>query len=261
MDDAGQSDGGVERIADDIGEVVLGKALSAGKSVGVQQNDHVQLGDFREERPEPWVVEIETRDIGVDLDSPEAESVDRVFQLGHSGSHVLHRNRCQAHEAVRVAGHDVGQVLVLQPGELPPELGIGPVVELRRRHRDRLNVDAHPVHIGEADRGIGQLVLDLPQVTDLVVIGLLAAEIRERVHPRLHQTVDQREACRGQDMRMQVDGSVGSWLIARMSFRRSPHARRGVDCRPRLGCLRRSRGVCGTGALFALQSIFYAYHT
>ena len=209
VDDPGQRDRGVERVADHVGEVVLPEPLAAGEAVGVEHHDNVELLGLGPERPEAPVVEVHAHDVGVDLDAAEVVLLHAPLELLDGRAHVLHRHRRQADEPVGVVGDDLGEVLVLHPGQLTAELRVGPVEVARRGDRDRLHVDPHRVHVGKPDVHVRRLRHDLLDVAHLVGVGLLAAEVAERLHLGRHQPLDQGQAVREDDVGVDVDRAAG----------------------------------------------------
>src|SRR5215469_5082639 len=78
-DQARGRDGGVERIADQVVEIISAQPVGAGDIAGMDQYQGVELGGRRPERFEPRVVEIAAADIGPDHRAVQAE-------LGHGAA-------------------------------------------------------------------------------------------------------------------------------------------------------------------------------
>ena len=94
-------------------------------------------------------------DVGGDLDAAEAQRFVQPVELGDGELGRLERHRAERHEAVGMTPGDVGEVVVDDARGGDAEIGVGAVIGLVRRRRDRLDVDPHPVHVGEPlfDRG------------------------------------------------------------------------------------------------------------
>ena len=67
----------------------------------------------------------------------------------------LKRHRAERDKAVGMAAADLGDVVVDDARGGDPEIGPAAVKGLGRRRGDRLDVDPHPIHVGEPflDRG------------------------------------------------------------------------------------------------------------
>ena len=183
VDQSGRGDRRLQRVPDDVGEVVVGQALAGGEAVGVDQHHHLELGGPGEERPEAPVVEIEPVDVGADLHSPQAELGDGEVEFGDGDLDVLEGHGGQPGEPVGVLRHELGQMGVLETSQPPAERRIGPVIELRRRHREHLAVDAHAVHVLQPADGVGELRAQGSEVGGVVGLRLPAAVVAERIGP------------------------------------------------------------------------------
>ena len=62
----------------------------------------------------------------------------------------LERDRAEPDEAVGMRPTDLGDLVVDRARGGEPEIRIGAVIGLARRRRDRLDVDPHQVHVGDA---------------------------------------------------------------------------------------------------------------
>ena len=118
----------------------------------------------------------------------------------------LERHRAERHEAVGMTPGDVGEVVVDDPRGGDAEIGLGAVIGLVRRGRDRLDVDPHQIHIGEPlfDRGeldpgpLGLLAVDLA--------GALVGVDLARVAGGAGVAGDHLGGLGGQHMAVDVDG-------------------------------------------------------
>jgi hypothetical protein len=68
---------------------------------------------------------------------------DRLFRR-------LQRDRAEASEAVGVAANDIGDLVVDRACRGQSQVRIRTVIGLPRRRRNRLDVDSHQVHVGDA---------------------------------------------------------------------------------------------------------------
>ncbi len=154
-DEVADGHGRIERIADHVAEIVLREPAAIGEAVGVQEDQDTEFFGLGEDRPEPLLGKIGAGDVGAELDAAQAERLHRALQLRHRKFGGLHRHRAEADESVGVPGDRCGNVVVDQARRVAAELGRRPVEILRRSGGDRLDVDAHAVHVGDAtlDRG------------------------------------------------------------------------------------------------------------
>ena len=105
--------------------------------------------------------------VGQDLDAAHAELVDAAVEFGDRHVRVLQRDRAHRDETLGPGGDDFGEAVVDLARELAAEIGFRPVEALVRRRRDRLDVDAHAVHVLQPHfdrRQLGPAVLHLLDV-------------------------------------------------------------------------------------------------
>ena len=84
-------------------------------------------------------------------------SVDAV-ELGDRQLRRLERHRAEPDKAVGMLGADLGDEIVDLARHREAEIGVGAVIGLARRRRDRLDVDPHQVHVGDALLGRAALL-------------------------------------------------------------------------------------------------------
>ena len=133
------------------------------------------------------------------------EGFVQPVELGDSQVGGLERHRAERHEAVGVTPGDVGEVVVDDPRRGDAEIGVGAVIGLVRRRRNRLDVDPHQVHVGQPlfDRGeldagaLGLLAVDLA--------GALVGEDLARVASGDGVSGDHLGGLRGQHVAVDVD--------------------------------------------------------
>ena len=99
------------------------------------------------------------------------------LQFGDRQFRCLQRDRAQAGEAVGMAADDIGDLVVDRACGGQPQVRIGAVVGLPRRRRDRLDVDTHQVHVGDALLRRRAL---RPRPHAVLPVDLLAARVRLR---------------------------------------------------------------------------------
>ncbi len=165
-----KSDRRIERVADDVVEVMLGQPSGFGKPVGMHKDDEAELLAAREDLAEALGRQILAGDMGHDLDAAEAQRFVQPVEFGDRQLGSLKRHGPEADKAVRVAAADIGNKIVDRARGFEPEIGVGAVIGLARRRRDRLDVDPHPIHVldplfGRAALGAGPhavLPVDLP---------------------------------------------------------------------------------------------------
>ena len=143
--------GRLEGVADDVDEVVVGQPLRMGGALGVDDDDEPERLHLGPERVEALTGDLLALDVGADFDAAHAEIVCEITQFLDGRVGVLQRHGAQRLEPAGILRRRLDELLVHQPGDLGPQLRVGPVVVLVHRDRDRLNVDAHAIHVGDAD--------------------------------------------------------------------------------------------------------------
>ena len=198
--------GRVERIADHIGEIMFVKPARFGEAVGMHEDDEPQLLASRKDRAEARLRQIRAGDMRHDLDAAEPKRFVQPVEFGERQLGRLQRHCAEAGEAVGKAAAHLGDLVVENPRRGEAEIGIGAVIGLARRRRDRLDVDAHVIHVGDALLGRHAL-----QVGALAVlpIGPLAPLVgRGFEKPARHRLVtgDHRGRLVAANMTVDVDG-------------------------------------------------------
>ena len=212
-------DGRVERVADHVDQIMVAEPPRLGEPGRVHEHQQAELLDAGEDLAEALGRQILAADIGRDLDAAEAQGFVQPVEFGDGEIGRLERHRAERHEAIRVASGDVGEVVVDDARGGDPEIGVGAVIGLVRRGRDRLDVDPHPVHVGEPIFDRGEL--------DAVALGLLAVDLAgalvgvdlARVPRGGGIAGDHLGGLRGQHMAVNVDGEP---FAAGMSRPRKP---------------------------------------
>ena len=149
-DQAMQRDGGLQRVADDVGEVVFLEAPPLGEAVGMDHDEAAELLGLPPERLVLRRRQLVAVDVGEDLDALEAEVVDAEGEFLRRRRAVLQRHRAEAREAVRALVHEGGDAFVDDLRRLHRLFGPERVVALEGRRGDELEIDAHRVEDGDA---------------------------------------------------------------------------------------------------------------
>ena len=183
-----QSHRRIERVADHVVEVMVGEAPRFGKPVGMHEDDEAQLLAAREDLAKALGRQIVAGDMGHDLDAAEAQRFVQSVEFGERQLGGLERHGAETDEAVRVAAADIRNEIVDGARRLEPEIGVGAVIGLARRRRDRLDVDPHPVHV--LDPLLGRSALGAGPHAVLPID--LAAALR---WPKFRETTARRRNC------------------------------------------------------------------
>ncbi len=146
---AGRRDGGVERIADQVVEVIVLHPLDAGDVVRMHHAEGVVLVRHLPHRLELRLVEVLAVDVGADLHALQAELGDGALQLVGGGLRRLHRQGGDAVEAPRIIADVLGDLVVLHDAGRGGQPGVLVVEEGLRRVRQHLHVDVGRLHVLE----------------------------------------------------------------------------------------------------------------
>jgi hypothetical protein len=167
------------------------------------------------ERTESCLVEIVTIDGPTDLETLEAEVIDRPIHLCDRHVDVLERNRRPVStEPVRMISNGLSQRVVLHPRRLGCGLRRGPVEVLRDKRGQALNIDAHRIHRLDPGRGRRQLVDDAREHHLVVILRILPHEVVVRLVLGPAMRVCQRIGRRSGQVAVNVD----RWSRHRASF-------------------------------------------
>ena len=163
--------------------------------------------------------------MGHDLDAAEAKRFMQSVELGERQLGGLERHGAETDETVRVAAADIRDEIVDGARRLEAEIGVGAVIGLARRRRDRLDVDPHPVHV--RDPRLGRRALHAGP-NAVLPIDLAAARVGRSFEkpPRdIGIAFDHRRRLLTADMAVDVDrepfsaGMYGARKAARQRFR------------------------------------------
>ena len=195
----------VERIPDDVGEVVFLEALRLGEAERMQHDDGIGLDRLRPDRLEFRARQFLAVDVGEDLHALEAEIAHDIVEFLEGDRRILERDGAEAEQAV--GGPDEGGHAVIDDARgLRAMLGGDVVIALVRRRRDHLEVDALRVEHGEPVLGIGEGDHPVLILADIRLACLGRREFGEgqleRPVPGLHEL----RRLRHERMRMAIDG-------------------------------------------------------
>ena len=212
-------------VADDVGEKVFVQAPGIGKAQRMQEDDGAEFLCLCKGRFEAPIRQVHAVDMGADLDAAETERRHAVFQFGHCQLGRLQRHSPQRDEAVGMGIANFGQPRVDHAGCLAAQVGLDRVIVLQWRSRDRLHVDAHIVHVGEALFDGREFAVELGAQLVLVVpranVGIAGHRIRLGLGGLLRKVVG--GGC--MHVAMRVNGKA---LVAALD----DLAARGTGCRP-----------------------------
>src|SRR6185503_8449926 len=153
-----------------------------------------------------------------------------------------------------LGGDDFGEPLVDRARALAAEIGVKPIVVLQGRARDRLHVDSHFVHIGEALLDRRQFAVELRAQLLLVFHRALVAVARERV--AVARGFRNLVGARRVYMAMQIDGERRVFALDRLA---SGSALRGPARRPT--CKQHSVSFRSRGSAMLATNVVKALRT
>src|SRR6185437_12884063 len=113
-DEMGQRNGRLQRLSDDVAEIVGTQALAQRRPKGVNENDRTEFFSRRPERGELAGVQLHLVHRGRDLNALESEALHRVAQLLRSQLRMLKRERSETDQAVGMPRTQLRNVFVLQ---------------------------------------------------------------------------------------------------------------------------------------------------
>ncbi len=146
---AGHRQGGLHRVADQLGQPEVGLPVRVRHPAGVQEHERAPLGQQRPQLVVDRVVEVPAAAAAADGDAGHAELVQRSAGLV-GGARPAERHRAEPEQPVRCVGHVGGQLVVAlghDPGGELPIIRSG--AEQERRQRDRVPAHADVVHLGQ----------------------------------------------------------------------------------------------------------------
>jgi hypothetical protein len=139
QDQAGGRQGRLERIADQVVQVVAPEPLDRLEQERMQHDRRGQIGGRAPERVERAVAERPAERVGIDHGAAEPELSHREGELGRGRRRLLQRHRRQPPVAARCPAKRGGERLVLEPAPRRP---------LGRRQRVARDVHQRPEHRG-----------------------------------------------------------------------------------------------------------------
>ncbi len=123
----------LERLSDDVAEVVRAQPLAQRRAERMNEDDSAKLSSRRPERRELRGAQLALVDSRGNLHAFQALVLHGLTQLHGGEFRMLKRDRSQADESVGMLCAELRDVFVLNAHDAPCEILIGPVVVLRRR--------------------------------------------------------------------------------------------------------------------------------
>src|SRR6187200_3475059 len=99
-----QGDGGFEWIADHVVEIEPREPFGVGETVGMDDDERVELFGLLPERREIWLRKLSARDIGQDFHALHAERLHAAFELVRRFPAMDERDGAERDKAVGLAG-------------------------------------------------------------------------------------------------------------------------------------------------------------
>src|SRR5262249_8800535 len=124
---------------------MLGQTAGLRETVRMHEHDHAEIFAAGEDLAKPLGRQILASDMRHYLDTPKAGRFVQSLQFRDCKLRGLKRYCPQADETVGMAAADVGDEIVDCARRFETKIGVGSIIGLARRWRDRLNVDPHPV--------------------------------------------------------------------------------------------------------------------
>jgi hypothetical protein len=154
-DQVARGDRGVERIAEQIGEIEALHALATDGLQRMQEHRQAELLDPREDRLEGRIVEIAVVDVGAHVDAAHARQLAHPVELVDGTLRVEHRQGRKHDETIRMRFVGFDGRIVPSFRQSMRQVGVGPV-QHRRGQRERVHADALAIHVGEALLDVGE---------------------------------------------------------------------------------------------------------
>ena len=145
--ETGRRNGGVERIADQVVEVIVLHPIDAGDVIRMHHAERVVLVRHLPHRLELRLVEVLAVDVGADLHALQPELGNGALQLIGGGLRRLHRQGSDAVEAPRIIADVLGDLVVLHDAGRGGQPGVLIVEEGLRRVGQHLHVDVGGFHV------------------------------------------------------------------------------------------------------------------
>ena len=199
-------DRGVERIADQVREIVGREPIGARHVDGMQQDESIEFRSRGPNRLELRIVEVFARDVRSDLRPAQPQHPHCVTQFVRRLFWRLHRQGRNRKKPVRARPGELGERFVLDACKSRREGSRLPIEERLRAHREHLHVDFGCSHVLQALLEIPSAAGKMPiDVSGHVEPGELLADVRK---PRPHCgrfTLHQPDRLFGEDVRVNVD--------------------------------------------------------
>ena len=125
-------DRGVERIADEVGQVPAIEPAARTLRIRVREDDHLQFLQAAQYRPEFWVGEFFFADGGAHFHRLETVLLDDALELRDRGIRMLHGQCCHAAQPVGTRSDHFSEAVVDERGGFQRIVGAEPVKESLR---------------------------------------------------------------------------------------------------------------------------------
>src|SRR5262245_26106182 len=132
-DETGNRYGRFKRMADDIDQIIIPHAFPGGAADWMDEEQNFKLFRFGKKRLEARVIKVYSIDVSGNLDCPQAQLLHYPLQFLYGLLYILERHGSHPHKTGGISADDLSYSVVLQAGELRPELARSPVVVLVRR--------------------------------------------------------------------------------------------------------------------------------
>ena len=207
-DQARRGNGGVERIADQVVEIIRAQPVGAGDIAGMDHHEGVELGGGRPDRLEARIVEILAVDVRGDHGAMQPELAHGAAQFVGRRLGRLHRQRGDAGETVGMLLAEPRDLVVLDGRGGDADGGVLIIEPGLRRHREQMHIDLGGIHVGEAALDIVAAARKRPVRHaghfDHRIVVVIGGELEPELRDLLLQELDGRV---GKDVGVGVDGA------------------------------------------------------
>ena len=206
-DQAGAGDGGVERIADQVAEIIGAQPVGAGDIAGMDHHEGVELFGRRPQRLKTRIVEILAADVGADHGAVQAELAHGAAQFVGRLVGRLHRQSGDAGKALRVFLDVPRDLVVLDRRRRDADRRLLAIEPSLRRRGKQMHVDLGRIHVLEPPLNIMAAARKRPvrHARDLAdrVVGVIRRHLQPEARDFLLHELDGGVS---QHVRVHVDG-------------------------------------------------------
>src|SRR5262245_18203611 len=104
---------GLQRLTDNVGQIILSKASSICKADRMHKEEHRKLLGFRKKRLKARIVEVDTVDVSGDLNCVQTKVAHEALKLWYCLSNVLEGKGAHSGKTRRIGSHDFCHAVVL----------------------------------------------------------------------------------------------------------------------------------------------------